>query len=386
MRIIIVSDKPVEQPPAPTLGAGDSLHCKVLPDLIGFPPDIPRGADLLLLAGFPIDGRLLGALETCNANAPDCAVVPVLADPPADRVVQVMQAGADDIVASLASPDLDALIARTRERMRRSHLPADAIRTIGVVAAKGGDGATCIAANLAAALSRCPGTRVMAIDLSLPFGDLDIHLTSEQPNHDLADVLAQIERLDASLLDTLAHPIGEQLRLIASPADFQRLVEVRPPLVERLLHLASESYRFVVVDLGTGTDPVSLSLLGSFDQLLMVATPDIASLRHAGKVLRMWQGLGYQTSRIGLVANRVGAHPEVPVTRFAATLGLPVVREIADEPSGVSESLLEGAPVLITAPASAFSRAVRHWAADLSGIPPTEESLWTSFKQLWRAA
>jgi MinD-like ATPase involved in chromosome partitioning or flagellar assembly len=67
-------------------------------------------------------------------------------------------------------------------------------------------------------------------------------------------------------------------------------------------------------------------------------------------------------------------------------LGLPVLREIAEESEGVSQSLLEGAPVLVTAPTSAFSRAIRHWAADLSGIHPVEESLWTSFKQLWRAA
>ena len=242
------------------------------------------------------------------------------------------------------------------------------------------------AERLAAALSRCPGTRVMALDLSLPFGDLEIHLTSEQPQHDLADVLAQIDRLDATLLDALSHPVGEQLRLIPSPAEFERFIEVKPPLVGRLLTLASQSYRFVIVDLGSGTDPVSLSLLGHFDQLLLVATPDIASLRRASKVLRMWQGMGRDTSRVGLVANRVTAHPEVPVTRFAATLGLPVLREIADESDGVSQSLLEGAPVLVTAPTSAFSRAIRHWAADLSGVQPVEESLWTSFKQLWRAA
>jgi pilus assembly protein CpaE len=386
MRITIVSEQALPAAPLPALGAGDSLQQRVLPDLIGFPPEIASGADLLLLAGYPSDGRLLAAIESCSAGAPHCAVVPVLADAPADRVVQVMQAGAADIVGSLAAPDLEALIARTRERLRRAQLPADAIRTIGLVAAKGGDGATCIAANLAAALARCPGTRVMAIDLSLPFGDLDIHLTGEQPTHDLADVLAQIERLDASLLDTMAHPVGEQLRLVVSPADFERLVEVRPEPVARLLTLAADSYRFVVVDLGTGTDPVSLSLLDTFDQLLMVATPDIASLRRAGKVLRMWQASGHPLSRVGLVVNRITAHPEVPVTRFAATLGLPVVREIADEPEGVGESLLEGAPVLATAPASAFSRAVRRWAADLSGTPPTEESLWTSFKQLWRAA
>ncbi len=386
MRISIVSSTPLAATPAPGLTTDDSLRCRVLADLIGFPPEIPRDADLVLLSGYPVDGRLLAALESCNASAPHCAVVPVLAAPPADQVVQLMQAGAPDIVGSLGAADLDALIGRVRERLRRAALPADAVRTIGLVSAKGGDGATCIAANLAAALSRCPGTRVMALDLSLPFGDLEIHLTSEQPQHDLADVLAQIDRLDATLLDALSHPVGEQLRLIPSPAEFERFIEVKPPLVGRLLTLASQSYRFVVVDLGGGTDPVSLSLLGHFDQLLLVATPDIASLRRASKVLRMWQGMGRDTSRVGLVANRVTAHPEVPVTRFAATLGLPVLREIADESDGVSQSLLEGAPVLVTAPTSAFSRAIRHWAADLSGVQPVEESLWTSFKQLWRAA
>ncbi len=385
MRITIVSAAPLSTP-KPGLGADDSLRCAVVPDLIGFPPEFARDADLLLLSGYPIDGRLVGALESCSASAPHCALVPVLAAPPAEQVVQLMQAGAADVVGSLGVADLDALIGRVRERLRRATLPADAVRTIGLVSAKGGDGATCIAANLAAALSRCPDTRVMALDFSLPFGDLEIHLSSAQPQHDLADVLAQIERLDATLLDTLSHPVGERLRLVPSPAEFERFIEVKAPLVERLLTLAAQSYRFVVVDLGTGTDPVSLSLLGRFDQLLMVATPDIASLRHAAKVLRMWQGMGRDVSRVGLVANRVTAQPEVPLTRFAATLGLPLLREIADEPVGVSRSLLDGAPVLVTAPTSAFSRAIRHWAADLAGAPPTEESLWTSFKQLWHAA
>jgi pilus assembly protein CpaE len=386
MRIIIVSSAPLQAKPTPGLTGEDSLQYRVLGDLIGFPPDLARDADLLLLSGYPIDGRLVGALESCSAGAPHCAPVPVLAAPTPAQVVQLMQAGAADLVASLATADLDALIGRVRERLRRSALPVDAVRSLGLVAAKGGDGATCIAANLAAALARCPATRVMAIDLSLPFGDLEIHLSGEQAQHDLADVLAQIERLDASLLDTLAHPVGEQLRVVASPADFQRFIDVRPALVERLLTLAGESYRFVVADLGTGTDPLTLSLLGRFDQLLMVTTPDIASLRRAAKVIRMWQSMGVDMARVGLVVNRVTARPEVPVARFAATLGLPVVREIADEPEGVSESLLEGAPVLVTAPASAFSRAIRRWAADLAGTHPIEESLWTSFKQLWRAA
>lgn len=386
MRISIVSSTPLAATPALDLSATDSLRCEIRSDLIGFSPEIPRDSDLLLLSGYSVDGRLLAALESCNASAPQCAVVPVLAAPPADQVVRLMQAGAADIVGSLAPPDLDALIGRLRERLRRRALPTDAVRTIGLVSAKGGDGATCIAANLAAALSRCPGTRVMAIDLSLPFGDLEIHLTNEQPDHDLADVLAQIERLDTSLLDALAHPIGENLRLVVAPVDPQRCIEVQPLVVDRLLTLASESYRFVIVDLGCGTDPLDLSLLGRFDLLLLVATPDIPSLRRAGRLLRMWQGMGIAAPRAGLVANRITAHPEVPVTRFAATLDLPLVCEIADEPDGVGESLLEGLSVLTTAPSSAFSRSIRRWAADLSGTPPTEDSLWTSFKQLWRAA
>lgn len=388
MRITIVSSQPLAAPPALGQSPEDSLQLRVLPDLIGFPPDIARGADLLLLSGYLIDGRLLGALESCNAAAPDCAVVPVLADPPAAQVVQLMQAGAADIVGSLAAADLKALLGRLRERLRHpgARRAKGAVRTLGVVSAKGGDGATCVAANLAAALARCADTRVMALDLALPFGDLEIFLTPEQPQHDLTDVLAQVERLDATLLDTLAHPLGTRLRLLPSPASFERFVEVKPALVSRLLTLAAESYDFVVADLGTGTDPVSLSLLDRFDQLLLVATPDIASLRRGARVLRTWRNMGCDNARIGLVANRLTAHPEVPVARFAATLDLPVLREIAEEQAGVGQSLLEGSPVLVTAPASAFSRAIRRWAADLAGVQPEEESLWNSFKQLWRAA
>lgn len=386
MRIVIVSSRALPARPKVALLPGDTLDCRVLPDLIGFPPDTVRDADVLLLEAYPVDGRLLAALESCSASLPHCAVVPVLAAPPAEQVVQLMQAGAIDIAADLEARHLEPLLVRIRERARRATAAGQTPRTIGLVSAKGGDGATCVAANLAAALARCPSTRVLALDLALPFGDLEIHLTRDTPQHDLADVLAQIDRLDATLLDTLAHPIGDALRLVPSPVAFERLIEVDPPRVGRLLTLATQSYRFVVVDLGSGTDPVSLSLLPQFDQLLLVAVPDIPSLRRASRVLRLWQGMGRDTSRAGLVANRVKAHPEVPVSRFADTLGLPLLREVADEPDGVRESLLEGVPVLDTAPASAFCRGIRRWAADLTGTPPVEESLWTSFKQLWRAA
>ncbi|MBU3694497.1 MAG: hypothetical protein FGM40_06670 [Rhodocyclaceae bacterium] len=386
MRITLVSSQKLPAPLRLALAPADSLQCRVLPDLIGFPQDITLAADVLLLSGYPADGRLVATVEACRAAAPDCRVVPVLAAPPAAEVVRLMQAGAADVVDSITPADLDALLGRLRSQPAPLTAPPGGVRSIGVVSAKGGDGATCIAANLAAALARCPGMRVLALDLALPFGDLEIHLTPEPPQNDLADVLAQIDRLDATLLDTLAHPLGGQLRLIVSPTGAERFIEVTPALVARLLTLAAHSYHFVVADLGGGTDPVSLSVLGQFDQILLVATPDIASLRHASRVLRLWRGMGRDTARIGLVMNRTDEHPEVPVPRFATTLELPVLREIAGEHEGVSQSLLEGAPVLVTAPNSAFSRAIRRWAAELAGVNPVEESLWTSFKQLWRAA
>ncbi len=40
-------------------------------------------------------------------------------------------------------------------------------------------------ANLAFALSQEPGTRVLAIDICLPFGDLDMYLTGENHSQDL---------------------------------------------------------------------------------------------------------------------------------------------------------------------------------------------------------
>jgi len=381
MKVLIISSRPLERQPSELNTRGDTLLCQVLPDLVGFPVSTARTADALLLVGFPADARLLEAVRGCVEAAPDCAVVPVLGNPPADYVVQLMQAGAVDVASSPFPQDMVAAVERLRSRGTRN-LAGSQPHSIAVISAKGGDGATCIAANLASALARCSGVRVMAIDLSLPFGDLDIHLTTQQSQNDLADVLEQSERLDAALLDTLSHHVSDGVRLISSPATFERFVGIQPAQVTQLVGLATRSYNFVVADLGNGTDPVSLGVFDLFERVLLVTTLDVPSLRRSAKLLRLWRGMGRDCSRVRLVVNRVSSEPEVPLAQFASTLGVEVAYQFEDEVHGVNESLLEGRSVLETAPSSDFSKTFQRWAAELSGTPIRKDSAWTHLKHL----
>ncbi len=88
------------------------------------------------------------------------------------------------------------------------------------MSAKGGDGATYLTANLAAALADNPECRVLTIDLSLPFGDLDMYMTGNTTSNNLATFSNQIDRIDGALLDSMAHHVSGNLHLIPSPTIF----------------------------------------------------------------------------------------------------------------------------------------------------------------------
>jgi hypothetical protein len=134
MRIIIVSSAPLQAKPTPGLTGEDSLQYRVLGDLIGFPPDLARDADLLLLSGYPIDGRLVGALESCSAGAPHCAPVPVLAAPtPAQVVAGVTYNG----VAPLNASSTGSIAATTTATMTLYKLTSNVVYDIYFVAKDG---------------------------------------------------------------------------------------------------------------------------------------------------------------------------------------------------------------------------------------------------------
>ncbi len=377
MHIVLFSSQ-AWQMPATTLGAQhqvsglqgslDELQTRV----------VASKPDLVLLGGFAQNDALLEKIETLCAALPQAAVLLVCTNPESAFLLRAMRAGVREVISSDSPDALNAAVVRAESRFLSARQTGGKVsRCIGVMPAKGGDGASCVVANLASELSQTLNLRVLLIDLSLPFGDVELFLTHETAMHNLADFADEIERLDGALLEGMTHHIAANFHLIQSPQTIDQLLHITPGYVDRLIRIAVQHYDYVLLDLQL--DTVSLSVLELLDQLVVVTTMNVPSVRHASQVIRMWESLGYAAAKLSIVVNAFTQKSIVRIADFEKTVGLRVSRVVPLESDGVEISLLKGIAAVRLKPKSDFAKTINAWAAELTGRTPTEKSIWQHF-------
>ncbi len=156
-------------------------------------------------------------------------------------------------------------------------------RVTAVTSGKGGVGKTMVAANLAAALTRC-GQRVLVLDADLGLANLDVvlHLSARVTLH---DVLTGQATLDDALTPA---PGGFTVLLAGSGlVEYSRMTpEVRDRLLE-VLKAVRPRFDRVLLDTGAGISDVVLFTLSLADDLLVVTTPEPTALADAYATIKV---------------------------------------------------------------------------------------------------
>ena len=375
MHIVLYANEPWHLPDA---AVDPLLHHTT--SLQGTLADLPRrvvasGPDLVLVRGFEADQAQIDALETLCTALPGVAVALVCSTPEPDLLMRAMQAGIREVVASDDPAVIAAVISRVHSRLQSQRTTeVTPGRCIGFMPAKGGDGSTCALANLATEMAKNHSLRLLLIDLSLPFGDLEMFLTKEAGAHDLGGFSDEIDRLDGPLLEQMTHHLTPNLHMIHGPQSLDHLLHVTPAYVERLIGITRNHYDYVLIDLGL--DAISLSALAALDQLVLVCTMSLPSVRRASQIIHLWANMGYLASKLALVVNNVSGHDPVPVSDFEKTVGMRVSRVLPQEIEGVQASLLEGQACITLKPRSDYAKAIAAWAADLTGQSTPWKSIW----------
>ena len=153
-------------------------------------------------------------------------------------------------------------------------------RTIAVVGAKGGVGASTIAHNLGWAIADKLATATVVVDLDIAFGTaaLDFNL---DPPQSVAEAIFAPDRLDANLVDRLLSKCSDRLSLLAAPAMLDRTVDLSETALDRLTDILRASIPAIVLDVPHAWCAWTRRTLIGADQLVIVAAPELASLRNA---------------------------------------------------------------------------------------------------------
>jgi pilus assembly protein CpaE len=280
-------------------------------------------------------------------------------------LVEAIRSGIREAINSADVPAIRAACARSLQVSHELALstlgPAAATVREGqlatVFAGKGGCGKSTVATNVAVALAGRGDARVLLVDLDLAFGDVAIMLQLV-PRRTIADAVPMATRLDETGIRSLVTPYKPGLDTLLAPPGPAEAERVDRELVSEILKIAKTMYDYVVVDTPPLFSDQVLAALDMSTWYLLVATPDVPSLKNLRLTLNMFDLLEYPKNQRHVVLNR--ADSQVGLTQSD------IDRVVRAEISGripstrdVPVSINRGVPLMAASPNSSVSRCIQ---------------------------
>jgi pilus assembly protein CpaE len=247
----------------------------------------------------------------------------------------------------------------------------DRARVIAVIGARGGIGASTIAHNLAWSIAERQRARTTLVDLDLPFGTAAFDFRLE-PLRSLADALAANAAANDMALECVGVSRTERLTILAAPATPHCTSDLEVDAARGLVGAARRLSSFVVLDLPHQWDPwVKQALLGA-DEIVLVSSPDLASLRNTDNIAKLIKAERNIDPVVVLSMTGVPKRPEVPLKEFAEALGIAPACTVAFEPNIFGAAAITGQMLGEIAPDSKAARQLDELATLLTGRDAVE--------------
>jgi pilus assembly protein CpaE len=178
-------------------------------------------------------------------------------------------------------------------------------RAIAFMGARGGVGSSTIAANVAYTLGQQFNEPVILVDLDLAFGTAAMTFDL-QARQNVADALADPERLDDVLLEKFLLKFDDHISVMPSPTTLGGDYKIDLEGFEILLRLVRQMASFVVLDMPHQWPPWVSEILLDASEVVVTACPDLVGLRDAKSVLDTLKPKRGVDSPTRLVLNRIG--------------------------------------------------------------------------------
>ncbi|MBN1562225.1 MAG: response regulator [Anaerolineae bacterium] len=229
---------------------------------------------------------------------------------------------------------------------------AGAGHVIVVYSPQAGAGVTTIATNLASALMS-QDTRVLLMDCNLQFGDVDTFLNL-QAQSNISDLTKVVSDVDQEMLNSVLVTHGSGLKVLVAPPHPEQAYDIAPEDVKELINLVAGSYDFVIVDMPTLYDDLTLKLFDVAERILLVATPTIPAIRNTRKILDILEYMEEPADlkeKVLFVLNRVVGERDkgrgtVPTASIVNALKQPVLAEIPLGERAILTAVNQGVPLV----------------------------------------
>ncbi|RMH06223.1 MAG: hypothetical protein D6704_07715, partial [Nitrospirae bacterium] len=201
---------------------------------------------------------------------------------------------------------------------------------------------------------------VLLMDGHFMDGDIPLFLDMK-PEHGFAAIVRDLNRLDATFLQSLLSSHASGLSLLPVGAASLPLSDIPPSCVAETVDLLGSAFDYVVVDGGSGVHEVSRPI---FERALCIVVTTICApmIRKAKFVLDELRRMEIPDDRIQLAITRYTARAGAPLKETEAYLGKSASWLIPDDYPLVCRSINEGIPLTTLAPRAKVTKAIHAMA------------------------
>ncbi len=303
----------------------------------------------------------LAVIRELSSSCPETMLIGAAVNASPDLILNSLRSGASEFLRlPILAEEFETVLDHAEEyAARQSTMPHKRGRVIAVFSNKGGCGTSFIAANLAVAL----GAPTVLMDLNLQAGDLGFFFQAE-PKFSIANLIENQTRMDDELLGALLTRYSPNLSLLPAPSDVDAALDVRAEHVVAAIELLRNGHDYVVLDLAHTFDEITLAALDHADEILLVMTLDIMTVRNAQRVLSTLDRLDYPRERVRAIVNRWSKSDlDVGQAQIERVFGKHAVTLVPSDYRAVVNSINLGQPLVESRKSAPVAVAIKRLAA-----------------------
>lgn len=239
-------------------------------------------------------------------------------------------------------------------------------KLVVVTSPKGGVGTTTIASNLAVGLRQVSSARVALADFGLQFGDVGV-LMNIWARNTMQELFSHAHEIDDTMLNGVLQQHSSGVQVLLAPNTPEAAGELDGETLSLILDSLLARYSYVVCDTWSFLDEITETLLSKADEVLVVTTPEVPSLKNTKAFLEHIEAQQLVHGRITLVLNRFPSVNGISLQDVQKHLRHPVGANIPSEGQFVTHAVNRGIPVVASHPQTWVAQSLLKLAAYVTG-------------------
>lgn len=295
---------------------------------------------------------------------PNLSVVALHHSNDPETILQCLRGGAAEFLSSpFPAQDVSQALDRMMRRKSLETRPTAAGRgrILAFAPAKGGAGATTIVCNTAFRVKKKAKGRVLLADFHMSAGVAAFLLRINHP-YSVLDALKHSSQLDASLWGSLVSNRDGVDILSAPERPEPALIEPYP--VQEVLEYARSAYEYVLVDLGSVCESISMATLTVADEIFMVCSAEMPSLFMMRRTLPLLEEMGHSRDQVHVLVNHISRGAELATGDMEKIFRGKVHTTFPTDTGAVLHALREGQPI---AESSDLGKSIARFAEGIAG-------------------